>query len=135
MRYFNVWGFWSVCFGILMSGCLVCFFFGILMFGVFGLFFGVVMSDGESPSPRFCYALLVYLFYNMDVKVLVAQLCLSLCDPSATTCQASFSVARMVSPFSRQEWWSGEPFPSPGESSWSSDQGWVSCAAGRVATV
>ena len=73
MRYFNVWGFWSVCFGILMSGCLVCFFFGILMFGVFGLgffgilmfgvfglFFGVVMSDGESPSPRFCYTLLVY---------------------------------------------------------------------------
>ena len=48
MRYFNVWGFWSVCFGILMSGCLVCFFFfGILMFGVFGFFFffGILMFE------------------------------------------------------------------------------------------
>ena len=33
--------------------------------------------------------------------------------------------------FSRQEYWSGLPFPSPGESFWPRDQTWVSRIAGR----
>ena len=41
------------------------------------------------------------------VKVLVAQSCLTLCDPMDH--QAPLSME-----FSRQEYWSGLPFPSPG---------------------
>jgi len=36
--------------------------------------------------------------------------------------------------FSRQEYWSGLPFPSPGESSQPRDQTLVSCTAGRLFT-
>ena len=38
----------------------------------------------------------------------VAQLCLTLCDPRTVAHQAPASVG-----FSRQEYWSGLPFPSP----------------------
>ena len=42
--------------------------------------------------------------------MLVSQSCLSLCDPiEAGSCQAPPSME-----FSRQEYWSGLPFPSPG---------------------
>ena len=41
--------------------------------------------------------------------VLVTQLCLTLCNPITVACQASLSMG-----FSRQEYWSGFPFPSPG---------------------
>ena len=52
------------------------------------------------------------LRFSLKVKVLVAQLCLTLCDPSG------LSVARQAPlpmEFSRQEYWSGLPFPSPGD--------------------
>ena len=41
--------------------------------------------------------------------VLVAQSCPTLCDPKTVALQASLSME-----FSRQEYWSGLPFPSPG---------------------
>ena len=44
----------------------------------------------------------------VKVKVLVAQLCLTLCDPWTVACQTPLSME-----FSRQEYWSGLPFPSP----------------------
>ena len=44
------------------------------------------------------------------VCVLISQLCLTLCNPWAVACQASLSVG-----FSGQEYWSGLPFPSPGD--------------------
>ena len=37
--------------------------------------------------------------------------------------------------FSRQEYWSGLSFPSPGEYSWPRDQTQISCVAGRFFTV
>ena len=40
----------------------------------------------------------------------VAQSCLTLCDPWTVAHQASPSMG-----FSRQEYWSGLPFPSPGD--------------------
>ena len=40
----------------------------------------------------------------------VAQLCPTLCDPMDCTCQAPLSMG-----FSRQDYWSGLPFPSPGD--------------------
>ena len=43
-------------------------------------------------------------------KVGVAQLCLTLCDSVTRACQTPLSVG-----FSSQEYWSGLPFPSPGD--------------------
>ena len=40
----------------------------------------------------------------------VAQSCLTLCNPWTVACQAPPSMG-----FSRQEYWSGLPFPSPGD--------------------
>ena len=42
--------------------------------------------------------------------VLVTQSCLTLCDPWTEARQAPLSMG-----FSRQEYWSGLPFPSPGD--------------------
>ena len=44
------------------------------------------------------------------VCVLVAQSCPALCNPMTVTYQAPLSME-----FSRQEYWSGLPFPSPGD--------------------
>ena len=41
---------------------------------------------------------------------LVAQLCLTLCDPMNCSCQAPLSME-----FPKQGYWSGLPFPSPGD--------------------
>ena len=46
---------------------------------------------------------------HMKVKVLVAQSCLTLCDPMERN-QAALSMD-----FTRREYWSGLPFPSPGD--------------------
>ena len=43
-------------------------------------------------------------------SVLVAQLCPTLCDSMDCACQAPLSMG-----FSRQGYWSGLPFPSPGD--------------------
>ena len=47
----------------------------------------------------------------MNVFVLVAQLCLTICNPMDS---AACSVPLFME-FSRQEYWSGMPFPSPGD--------------------
>ena len=44
------------------------------------------------------------------VCVLTAQQCLTLCEAVDCSCQAPLSTG-----FSRQEYWSGLPFPSPGD--------------------
>ena len=44
------------------------------------------------------------------VKVLVTQPCPALCNPMAVVHRAPLSMG-----FSRQEYWSGLPFPSPGD--------------------
>ena len=59
----------------------------------------------------------------------VAQSCLTLCDPWTVAHQAPQSMA-----FSRQEYWSGLPFPSPGIFP-TQDQTWVSHIASRRFTV
>ena len=50
------------------------------------------------------------LFWGWNVKVLVVQSCLTLCDPMDCSPRAS-----SVHGFSRQRYWSGLPFPSPGD--------------------
>ena len=49
--------------------------------------------------------------------------------PWTVACQAPLSMG-----FSRQEYWSGLPFLSPGQSSWPRDWTQVSCTAGRFFT-
>ena len=44
------------------------------------------------------------------VCYMCAQSCLTLCNPMDVACQASLSME-----FSRKEYWSGLPFPSPGD--------------------
>ena len=46
----------------------------------------------------------------MCAVCLVAQSCPTLANPHTVACQASLSMG-----FSRQEYWSGLPFPSPGD--------------------
>ena len=57
----------------------------------------------------------------------VAQSCPTLCDPM--DCVAHQAPPSMG--FSKQEYWSGLPFPSPGESSWPRDRTHVSRIAVR----
>ena len=50
--------------------------------------------------------------------VLVTQLCLTLCDPVSSPGELPSSVAHRVPlfiGFSRRGYWSGLPFPSPGD--------------------
>ena len=48
------------------------------------------------------------------------------CPTLATPCQAPLSMG-----FFRQEYWSGLPFPTPGDHPGPKDRTWVSCIAGR----
>ena len=64
------------------------------------------------------------------VCVLVAQSCPTLCDPMDCSPPGSLFME-----FSRQECWSGLPFPSPGDLPWPRDQTRVSCIAGRHFTI
>ena len=55
-------------------------------------------------------------FRNTSIKLLsleIVQLCLTLCNPMDCNPQAPLSLG-----FSRQEYWSGLPFPSPGDFSY-----------------
>ena len=63
------------------------------------------------------------------VKVLVTQLCLTLYNLWTVVYQAPLSME-----FSRQEYWSGLPSISPGESSWPRDRTWVCYTAGGFFT-
>ena len=56
---------------------------------------------------------------------LVAKSCLTLATPWTVACQAPLSMG-----FSRQEYWSGLPFPSPGDLPDPGIEPW-SCIAGR----
>ena len=60
----------------------------------------------------------------------VAQSSLTLCDPRDCSLPGSSGLG-----FSRQEYWSGLPFPFPGESSQPRDQTQVSHIAGRLFTI
>ena len=59
---------------------------------------------------RFIKSGMEYDLINSSGGGLVAKLCPSVVTPWAVACQASLSTG-----FSRQEYWSGLPFPSPGD--------------------
>ena len=52
----------------------------------------------------------LFFFLNRYIFKLVTQSCPTLCDPMDCSRQAPLSIE-----FSRQEYWSGWPFPSPGD--------------------
>ena len=66
----------------------------------------------------------IYLFLESESEV--AQSCPTPCDPMDCSLPGS-----SVHGFSRQEYWSGLPFPSPGESSWPRDRTQVSLIVDR----
>ena len=66
-------------------------------------------TDGTRVS---CVCCTAGRFFTLEPlgNVLVTQLCLALCNPMDCSCQAPLSME-----FSRQEYWSVLPFPSPGD--------------------
>ena len=52
----------------------------------------------------------IHIFWSIQSESEVTQSCLTLCDPWTVAHQAPSSMG-----FSRQEYWSGLPFPSPGD--------------------
>ena len=62
--------------------------------------------------------LIEYLLYT---RLCSRHMSPALCDPMDCSQPGS-----SVHGFSRQEYWSGLPFPSPGQSSWTKDRTWVS---------
>ena len=77
----------------------------------------------------------LYLMIGVTVCIgggggLVAKSYPTLVIPWTLACQAPLSMG-----FSRQEYWSGLPVPSPGESSRPRNQTQVSCIAGRFFTI
>ena len=68
--------------------------------------------------------------YTYPVKVSVTQSCPTLATPWTVALQAPLAMG-----FSRQEYWSGLLFPSPGGSSRLRDRTWVSHVAGMFFTI
>ena len=69
------------------------------------------------PLSSVCVCVCVCVYIHMYVCCmdavcccLVTKLCLTLREPMAVACQVPLSMA-----FPRQEFWSGLPFPSPGD--------------------
>ena len=96
------------------------------LFYVFHIFvFWTSFSD-----PLFTYCEII-CYIHESTKVLVAQLCPTLCSPTDyIACQAPLSMG-----FSRQEYWSGLPFPNPGKFSKPKGRTWVSCIADKFFTI
>ena len=64
--------------------------------------------EGPKVLEKFSISTNISSLVKRTVMCLVAQLCLTLCDPWTVAHQAPLSME-----FSRQEHWSGLPFPSP----------------------
>ena len=69
------------------------------MLFIYGIFFMLFM-----------YMFICCIFVFLNICVLVTQLCLTLCDPM--DCVDCTQQAPLSMEFSRQEYWSGLPFPS-----------------------
>ena len=88
-----------------------------------------MFNCGRNQIEKACeYKFKIYVLDRISVALLnallVARSCLTPCDPM--NCQAS-----LPTEFSRQEYWSGSPFPSPGDLPWPGYRTWISWIAGR----
>ena len=89
-------------------------------------------GDGGCSLDHFC---VVLVCVTLDLHTgLSFLLCKWRCVLIAQLCPTPWLHGLSMG-FSRQEYWSGLPFPSPGESSQPRDQTQVSCFAGRFFTV
>ena len=68
---------------------------------------GTIHRAQSDFSSHICSCVYVCTFLCVSMKVKLAQLCLTLCDPMGCPVQSM--------EFSRPEYWSGQPFPSPGD--------------------
>ena len=85
------------------------FVFALVSFWNFPFVFGFLKT--EHSNPRYGSDLFVLVFIMvMVVGGLVAKPCLTIVTPWTVACQAPLSMG-----FSRQEYWTGLPFPSPGD--------------------
>ena len=71
---------------------------------------GIFLTQGSNPGLLHCRQILYHLYSGYGGSDLVAKLCLTLVTPWTVTCQTPLSLG-----FSRQEYWSGLSFPSPGD--------------------
>ena len=92
------------------------------------MFVGHLCVFGEM-SKFFCSFFLIRLFVLLLLICINSRVQLSTI-PWTIAHQAPLSMG-----FPRQEYWSGFPFPIPGESSQPRDRIWVSCIAGRFFTI
>ena len=76
-----------------------------------GLVFNKPMNFIKAEAYVYVYPLKFFSFFSFGGDGLVAKSCLTLCDPmDCVARQAPLSMG-----FSTQEYWSGLPFPSPGD--------------------
>ena len=76
-----------------------------------GLVFNKPMNFIKAEAYAYVYPLRFFSFFGFGGDGLVTKSCLTLCDPmDCVARQAPLSMG-----FSRQEYWSGLPFPSPGD--------------------
>ena len=76
-----------------------------------GLVFNKPMNFIKAEAYVYVYPLKFFSFFSFGGDGLVAKSCLTLCDPM--DCVARQTPLSMG--FSTQEYWSGLPFPSPGD--------------------
>ena len=88
---------WQALFWVLLKHLLYVFVNMVLMFSV-------PTWNSSFQGCKLCHK------HIQKMKVLVAQLCLTLCNPMGVSCQAPLSMG-----FLRLEYWSGSLFPSPGD--------------------
>ena len=95
-------------------------------------FIGILKWENAVPKCQGPSALSCFThqggWYELSCEV--TQSCPSVCNPMDCNYQAPPSME-----FSRQEYWSGLPFPSPGEAFWPRDRTRVSHTAGRCFTI
>ena len=80
---------------------------GLFLFFFFFFFLAIELFLTDS-NRELSFAQMTFCFLGSLSLSLVAKSCLTLATPWTVACQASLSLG-----FSRQEYWSGLPFPSP----------------------
>ena len=96
----------TLCSPIDLAGSSVC---GILQAPIWRIVHGFPLSvEFSTQSFKWCGRVSIHCFVCKS-ELLVVQLCPALCDPMDCSPQAPLSMD-----FSRQEYWSGLPFPSSG---------------------
>ena len=91
---------------------------------------GIYMSVYLSIHLSVCLSIHLFIYLSIYLSVLCAQSCLTLCNPmDCIACQVPLSMG-----FSRQEYWSRLPFPTPGNLSYPGIRPVSPAMGGRIFT-